>query len=198
MRVAGRPRVPEFQPQVVVDLLETDLVAENVLVEVAHDCVAVDVLEIERLPGALPPISQGPDDGPGTRVRPAFMDLVDRHIREQGRVRRHPAGSQPSRGRHEQPVIGARYHAHEERAHLVHVPDRVVTLSAEVHEFAADAGAAALIDSQDGTQDQSSGYSMRIRVPKRPASMYPRSFGPDSTTSEPMKFSRNSLPSLSQ
>ena len=47
---ARRPRVPERQTQVVVDLLEAQFVAERVLVEIAAPRVPVVLLVVERLP----------------------------------------------------------------------------------------------------------------------------------------------------
>ena len=84
-----------------VDFLETDLVTEDILVQVPLYRVAVAVLVVEWLPYVLPPVCEDPHDRPGTCVQPAFVDLVDRDIGEQGRVGRNPAGCQPPRGRHE-------------------------------------------------------------------------------------------------
>ena len=198
--VARRPRVTEGERQVVIDLLKAELVAQGVLVEIAGDPETTVVFAVEGLPERLPARWADPQQGLAAGVRAAVMDLVDGDVGKQRGFRRHPASGQASGRRNEEPVIAAGNDADEERPHPVDIADDVIPLAIDVGEFARDlvrvcrgcGGGRAPRCGRPHCGPSSTSF------PKRPASIQPRSFLPKGTDSEPTKFSRISLPSLSQ
>ena len=135
VNLAGRPGTGERHPQVVVDLLETELVAEGILVQVTVHAIAPVEFGIERLPFLRTFGGIDAQQRLAARVRGAVVDLVDRHVGEQGVLGRNPAGGQPSGRRYEEPVVAVRDQADKKRRHPVDVANRIVALAGHVGEF---------------------------------------------------------------
>ena len=96
MPVARGPRVAEGEGQVVIDLLEAELVAQDALVEIAAGREAAIVLPVEWLPGDLLAVQADPQDRLAAGVRIALVNPVDGNVRKQRGFRRNAAGGQAS------------------------------------------------------------------------------------------------------
>jgi len=83
MPVAGGPRVAEGEGEVVIDLLEAELVARHVLVEIAAGPEAASVLPVEGFPGDLLALPTDPQDRLAAGVRIALVNPVDGQVRKQ-------------------------------------------------------------------------------------------------------------------
>ena len=133
--VTRHPRVAESEAQVVVDFLETELVAERILVKVTANGESCLTLPVERLPELPAAVGQDAQHGSRAGMRCALVDPVHRYIREQGCLGRDPARSEPTGRRNEKPMVPAGYDADEERRHAIHVSYDVVTLSSKGDKF---------------------------------------------------------------
>ena len=80
---AGRPCVPERQLEVVIDLLEAQLVAERVLVDITAGLESSVLLTIERLPIDRFRAAADFQYAAGARAVGAIVKLVDRYVWEQ-------------------------------------------------------------------------------------------------------------------
>ena len=175
---AGQPGVAEGKTEVVVDLLETELVARHALVEVPAEFEQPVALAVEGLPEAEAAGRRDPQQRPGAGVQAALVDLVHRDVGEQAGVRRHPPGGEsPGRG-DEQPVVPARDHADQERWHPVDVPDGVEALAGQVDEFTSDGQRRAALRFRCRVHDFVRACPSSSSRPNSPASIQPRSVGP--------------------
>ena len=119
-----------------VNFLEAQLVAQEVLVEVSAPGILGLVSSAEGFPFE-PILAVGDlDQRVTTRVGAAVVDLIHGDVWEKRRLGGHSTRGQPSRRGDEHPMVRARDQAHEERRHLVHVADGVVPLALERQKLA--------------------------------------------------------------
>ena len=130
------PLVAKRQLQRVIDFLEAELVAEQVLVEISADLVAMIALVTERLPEVRRNVPAHTHQGLASRVRVRLVDPVDRYIGKQRGFRRNAPGTNATGRRHEQPMVGSGDDAHEERRHPVHVAYGVIAFVPDGQELA--------------------------------------------------------------
>ena len=143
--LAGGPLVAEGQVEVVVVLLEDDLVAVSVLVEVALNAVHPLILLGEGLPQDAAILSLHEDQGLAAGGLRRLRDLVVGVVGEERVVAVDPTGGQSAVARQKHPVIRVAHDAHEERAHLVDVADLVVRLSVQRHFLPHGGGLGGLV-----------------------------------------------------
>ena len=131
--VACSPRVAIGQLQIVVDLFEDELVAGNILVEMALASIETGVSVRERFPQLGAPISVDLEDGLGACPLAACGNLVVGLVGKEGGFCVDAAGRQPACAGDEKPVIGAADQAHEEGRHLVIVVNAVIGLAQHLY-----------------------------------------------------------------
>ena len=138
--LAGRPLVAEGETEVLVGLLEDDLVAVGILVQVALDAVDATVLVRERLPQDAAVVGFDQHDGLAAGVLRRLRDLVVGVVGEEGVVAVDPAGGESAVAGDEHPVVRMADNAHEEGTHPVNGTDLVIRLPSEGYLLSGGGG----------------------------------------------------------
>ena len=115
-----------------VDLLEDQLVAGHVLVEIALDGRVVRQVACKGLPARCRVAALHKQAGDRAGVDVVLGDFVVGVVREERRLGVDAAGRQPAGARDEEPVVGAADDAHEKGRHPVIVTDAVILFAKQV------------------------------------------------------------------
>ena len=141
IRVASRPGVMEFKPQVMAYFLKNQAIAGHIFEEVSFNIRVLSLGRSEGFPEqGLSVFHFHPDQSQGAGVVMTLVELVHRAIGKKAAVGVNSTGSESATRGDEHPQIGVAGNAHQKGVHAIECGDAVMDLSIQFHEPAGGQG----------------------------------------------------------